>query len=77
MTKEMRKINDNEYEIETSDNGVLHFVIGCYISANTRIEHSTLNQTVKGKFNVSPIFGAVIDDGERRYPIDEKTISCL
>jgi len=65
------------YNIETYDNGVLHLVIGSDISANTRIEHSTLNQKVSGKFNVIPIFGAVIDDEERIYPIDEKTISYL
>lgn len=73
----MRKINNNKYEVETNENGVLHLVIGCDISANTVLDNATLEQIVKGKFRFSELFGAVIHVGERFYPIDEKTISYL
>ena len=72
----MRKISNNEYEIETEGNGVLHFVIGCEYSGESK-HGGTFGKRVTGILKHSVSYGLYISVDGDAYVIDTKTLRYL
>jgi len=67
---------DTGYNVETEDNGVLHFVIGCEYSGESRHIDSYLKR-VTGKLRHSKKWGLYIVADDGTYIIHENTLRYL